>query len=210
MSIAGWVARILNEEDAVAQAEASDSLVEIIAKNGRTSRVYATDVPRVTEDVVLEAMGTHDVDAIVVVPRSSHYDWSARLKAEASGSTVLTFGELRGAIGREDLSSVLSRPVAYVRDALEAHTRVVGVEMLCERSMRVVREVPLPDLTVAVDEQYEFSAEAVVAAVRLHPDADIICDNNPNGRVTQAAVEQAEHAGVEVMKLRDLFSRLHL
>ena len=75
--------------------------------------------------------------------------------------------------------------------------------------MRVVRRSNLAPLIVSVDEQYEFSVEALINAINLHPDADVVCDNNPNGRVTAEAQNYAEHAGKEVMKLRDLYARLH-
>lgn len=209
MTLASWAAEKAASQFSVTEAEALGSTVEITPESGPTFTIYPTAEERVTTDSVRTVLQQHAVAAIVVVPRTSHYDWSARVLAEAHGMTVLTWGEFLQALGTSDLSMALARPVRYVRGALETHSRVVRVDMVCEGLMRVVRQNELSDVLIAVDEQYEFSAEAVVAAVRLHPDADIICDNNPNGRVTEAAVEQASHAGVEVMKLTDLFTRLH-
>jgi hypothetical protein len=46
-------------------------------------------------------------------------------------------------------------------------------------------------------------------ALARHPNVDIVYNANPNGTVTQDAYCHADHAGVEVLGLKDLMGRLH-
>lgn len=209
MTLSDWTAKTLQGEHGVRAVTVDGVLLVATSDSGNTMRLLPTDAHRVTVGMI-PALLAESPDAIVVVPSSCHYDWAARELAVDQGSVVLTYGEaVRAlALGHRP-ASVLARPVAAVRDAMAAHSKVQRVGMICERTMRLTRSRGLPDVTLAVDEQYEFSAEAVIDAVNLHPDVDIICDNNPNGRVTSSAIAQAEHSGVEVLKRRDLFSRLH-
>jgi hypothetical protein len=81
--------------------------------------------------------------------------------------------------------------------------------MICEATMRVSRVGARDPLRIAVEYHYEFTEEALVHALRRHPDVDVVYNANPNGKVTEAAYSHAGHAGVEVLGFGDLMKRLY-
>lgn len=81
--------------------------------------------------------------------------------------------------------------------------------MICEAMMRVRRTDGLRSLRISVESHYEFTEEATVQALARHADVDIVYNGNPNGTITEAAHAHAAHAGVELLGLGPLMSRLH-
>ena len=146
---------------------------------------------------------------ILLIPKRSHYDWNARELAEDSGSTIHTFKELYTFIGEPDPRPCVEKNMAYVTERLRQHSAVSQLVMICEASMRLERHKGLSELVVAVDYQYEFSEEAVVQAVKHHPNASVIVNANPNGRSTGAALTHAQHAGVTIFGVSELMGALH-
>ncbi|MGO9956299.1 MAG: hypothetical protein ACLP50_10025 [Solirubrobacteraceae bacterium] len=146
---------------------------------------------------------------ILLIPKRSHYDWKAREFAEDNGSTVHTFKELYTFMGEGDPRACVAKNVDYVRERLSQHSAVSSLVMICEASMRLIRHQGLSELIVAVDYQYEFSEEAVVRAVKHHPDATVIANANPNGRSTGAALTHAKHAGVTIFGASELIGALN-
>jgi hypothetical protein len=122
-------------------------------------------------------------------------DWSARELAEENGSTIHTFKELYRFMAERDPRPFIDKNVGYVVDRLSQHSVVASLEMICEASMRLERRKGLIDVVVAVEYEYEFSEEAVVQALKRHPDAHVIVNANPNGRSTGSASAHAEQAG---------------
>lgn len=81
--------------------------------------------------------------------------------------------------------------------------------MVCEATMEVSRVGRLDPLRIAVEYHYEFTEEALVHALKRHPDVNVVCNSNPNGKATEAAYRHAGHAGVEVLGFGDLMKRAH-
>lgn len=75
--------------------------------------------------------------------------------------------------------------------------------------MHVRRAGALDALRIAVEYHYEFTEEALVHALERHPEADVVYNANPTGKVTEAAYNHAGHAGVEVLGLGGLMKRLY-
>jgi hypothetical protein len=166
-------------------------------------------VGRVTNGIVGEVLEDGMATVILLIPKRGHYDWTARELATDSGSSVLTYKELMTALNSKDPRPFVDKNVDFATRTLRQHSKVHGLRMICESSFVLIRKEPLPSLTVAVDYQYEFTQEALVAAVERHPDARIFLNANPNGRPTSAAVGHGEFAGVEVHRIGELMSRLN-
>jgi hypothetical protein len=164
---------------------------------------------RVSPDTVRAVLEGDTPTAIVLIPKLAHYDWSARELAEANSSTVLTFKELYTYMAERDLGGLLDKNVDYNRRRLEQHGKVRELEMICEASMQLKRYGGLSDVALAVEYHYEFSEEAVVAAIEHHPGMDVILNANPNGRVTEAALAHAKEVQVPVFGIAQLMGALN-
>jgi hypothetical protein len=158
---------------------------------------------------MVEQILKEDVATIIcLVPKSSHYLWSARERATELGSDVQTMSEVFWSMSFEDPQGFLSNDVAVTRRILGQHSHVHQVEMICESSMRILRAGGLSDVTVSVEYGYEFGEEALVKALDRHPGMDVVLNSNPNGRMTAAALEHAKHAGVRLLSLTSLMGAM--
>ncbi|MGH3542863.1 MAG: hypothetical protein ACRDTO_10905 [Mycobacterium sp.] len=190
-----------------------DGLVRIERKDVPPITVAPLGNPRIDKHLVEVVLAKVMPTAIVLVPKSGHYDWDARELAMASGSTILTVKELYTFMDAADPRPFLDKNVAYNRERLEQHSRVVECHMICEGSMRLRREGSLSDVVVAIEYEYEyeyeFSEEATVRAISRHPDTDIVLNANPNGSATTAAYSHARDAQVPIYKIGELMGALN-
>lgn len=189
----------------------SDSLIGITRKK-RLPPITVTPLGNyvIDESLVEMILAQEEVPtAIVLIPKAGHYDWPARELAMANESSVLTVKELYTFMSESDPRAYQDKSVAYILTRLRQHSRIVGVEMICEASMHIRRAGPLSDVIAAVEYEYEFSEEALVRAIDRHPDADIVVNANPNGSTTTAAGAYAHDVGVKLVGIRELMVALN-
>ncbi|MFD4654698.1 hypothetical protein ACFWP2_03605 [Kitasatospora sp. NPDC058444] len=205
-----WFAPKISDHDAVESAtQISSRHLMVQRKYSRPFSLAAvTGVETLTPKMVDKILDETQAEIICLVPKASHYLWAAREKAQARGSDVQTMSEVFWAITEEDPKGFLNKDVAITRRILGQHSRVRTVEMICEASMKLIREGARSDLHLAVEYQYEFGVEALVRALERHPGVKVVLNSNPNGRETSAALTHAGHAGVRLLGMSSLMSEL--
>lgn len=206
-----WFAKEYKHTEVTAVARIDDRVAKISRDEEAPVTVVALGNDRITPQIVGKVFAETGTppSVIVLVPRAGHYEWLARELAQQHGSTVLTMAELGVALYASDPRTHLDRYVKDARARFSQHNKVHRVEMLCESSMRVVRQPGMEDLVVAVVHQYDMSRDALHSAIDRHPDADVVMNSNPYGRVTSAAREHAQHAGVAVFTGRELMGAMN-
>ena len=160
-------------------------------------------------DHVDQILATDPATIVCLIPTSSHYLWAARERALTCGSTVHTMRDLYSALLNDDPRPFLHKSVSYPRERLKQHSMVHSVNMVCEASMAIVRHSYLKSVLVAIEEEYEFSEEALVGALERHPDSDAVLNSNLNGRPTSAALRHAKDARVGLFSLPELMGALN-
>jgi hypothetical protein len=216
-----WFARAVVEHDSVAGVE---ELPTGHVRIDRRKHAFGADAlpdelpsitvapihtPRVDLTAVKDIFAVSVPTIIALIPKKSHYDWSARDFAERGGSTIHTFKEFYTFLGERDPRPFIDKNLGYVMERLDQHSAVASLEMICEASMRLKRKGSLSDVLVAVEYEYEFSEEALVQAIKRHPDATVIINANPNGRATSAAMAHAENAEVTIFGVSELMGALN-
>lgn len=205
-----WFASAVRNHSAVSSVmERPDGLVEIERKSLPPITVAPLVNSRIDIPLVEALLARVAPTAIVLIPKTGHYDWVAREFAMEGGSTILTIKEIYTFMNVEDPRPVLDKNVSYSHDRLEQHSRVVECRMICESSLHLRREGLFSDVIVAVEYEYEFSEEAIVRAIKRHPDADVILNANPNGRATTSALSHAHDAQVPVYRISELMGALN-
>jgi len=209
-SFTTWFADAVKRHDAVSSATPQVSgHVHVVRKDHepvtiapvRADWLTPADVERILKDQISTI--------ICLVPKQAHYSWEARELAMRLGSTVHTMKEVFSSLSDEDPRPFLNKDVAYARSRLEQHSKVRELRMVCESSMQLVRTDGLPPITIAVEYQYEFTEEALVAAVKHHPDATALLNANPNGTPTTAALAHAKAARRGLFRLGELMGALN-
>jgi hypothetical protein len=205
-----WFASAINEHSSVASTTTSpNGIVTITRKKLPPITAAPLGNPRIDKRLAEAVMAKAMPTAIVLVPKAGHYDWDAREFAMAKGSTILTVKELFTFMVESDPRPFLNKSVAYNRERLEQHSQAIDCRMICEASFVLRRRGPLSNVTVAIEYEYEFTEEAIVRAIRRHPDADLFLNANPSGTTTAAAYSHVRHAGRSIYNTSELMGALN-
>jgi hypothetical protein len=210
-----WFARAIRSHEGVTRASALPNGHVRLERRDFSKRdlepitVAPLFVDRVDTTAVECVLATAIPTVILLIPKASHYDWDARELAEGHGSTIHTVKELYTFVQEADLRPLVDKNVSYVLDRLNHHTSVEAIDMICEASMLITRRDGLSAIVAAIEYEYEFSEEALVRAIKHHPDADVVVNTNPNGKPTEAALTHAESAGVPVYGIAGVMRALN-
>jgi hypothetical protein len=206
---ADWLAASIREHTEVKRATAlTGGRVAVERKKLPPITIAPVETSRISISVVEAVLGEGDATVIVLIPASSHYDWAAREAATNLGSSVQTIKELYRGLREPDPRTSVDPTVDFARRALQRHSKVERVTMICEASLRLSRSGGLDDVIVAVEYQYEFTEEAAVSALERHPDAEVILNGNPNGTATRSALSYAEQTGVPIFSATELMGAI--
>lgn len=205
-----WFSSTITKHSLVITASTlSNGLVRLERKSLPAITVAPLGNPRIDIELVEAVLSKSTPSVIVLIPKDGHYDWDARELAMENGSTVFTMKELYAFMGEVDPRPFFDKNVGYALNRLEQHSRVIGVQMICEASLRLRREGALSDVVVAIEYEYEFSEEATVRAISRHPAADVILNVNPNGSSTRAAYSHSRDAQVPIFRISELMGALN-
>ncbi|HEV3322337.1 MAG TPA: hypothetical protein VG147_09130 [Solirubrobacteraceae bacterium] len=206
-----WFADAVVKHDAVLRASAlPNGHVSVERKSLSSITVAPLATPCIDTAVVESVLASCVPTVILLIPPTSHYDWSARELAEENGSTIHTVKELYTFMREPDPRRFVDKSVRYLWNLLETHSRVTSIEMICEALMLVKRREPLSDVIAAIEYEYEFSEAALVRALKHHPGARVIINANPNGGATDAALTHAESAEVAILGVSEAMGALNL
>jgi hypothetical protein len=86
--------------------------------------------------------------------------------------------------------------------------KVTHLTRIYDRVFRISRR-KLGDVTVALVNEYELTAEHVRSTREIYGAFDAILKTNPNGRTTDAARAAADDLGIGIFKWGEFLSRLH-
>ena len=117
-------------------------------------------------------------------------------------------GDLNRALSLPQVREYVDPETRFRERGLEQHARVASFERL-DLNRYIIERHGLPTLTVVFLNDYDLSAEALRQARTEHGAFDIVVASNPNGRVTDLALEVAKQLGFEVLKWGPFLSRLH-
>jgi hypothetical protein len=207
---ATWFAsKILGHDEVTGATVLDNGYVEVKRREAPAITIAPVIADRINLGIVESIFESGTPTVILLVPKEAHYDWTAREFAEKNGSTIHTYKELCTSMCELDPRGFVDKKVAYARQRLEQHSKMMAVEMICEASMRLNRHGGLSDVTVAVEYEYEFSEEAMVCALARHPDVDVVLNSNPNGRPTSAALTHAAHTKIPIFSFTELMGALN-
>ncbi len=205
-----WFASKIHSHSAVSSTTSRPSGNVLIRRRERSPITVAPVSVDVLEvDHIDQILATDPATIVCLIPTSSHYLWAARERALTCGSSVHTMRDLHSSLLNDDPRSFLHKSIAYPRERLKQHSMVHSVNMVCEASMTIVRHNHLNSVLVAIEEEYEFSEEALVRALERHPDAGAVLNWNLNGRSTSAALRHAEDAHVGLFSFTELMGALN-
>jgi hypothetical protein len=148
------------------------------------------------------------VEIIANVPKESYWTGEALRLAHGNDIATCAYGDLLRVIDLQNVRAFQPKETEFVERGLHQHTRISSFERVHDRLYRIRRE-GLSDLTVAMLNEYELTADHLRTARDRYGKFSVAVITNPNGRATTSAKEAAETMDVEILKWRPFFGRLN-
>lgn len=147
-------------------------------------------------------------DLVINVPSSTSWSGSAIQYVHDHLAAFGKLGDVSRAIKSGSVSSYRDDKMGFFIKAMEQHLNVRNVTYIFDNVFTAER-VNGADLTVAVIDAYNMSAEDVRHAKTRFGDFDILVKNTSYGSITSEAMAAAKSMGVETLKFGQLMGRLN-
>jgi len=205
-----WVAGNLREAGSVSKVEVLSEQVVRVSRNRFSPFVAGiVSAARVEPDVVKPLVNVEfGVEIIANVPKESFWTGGALRLAHSNNIATGGYGDLLRVIGTENVRDSRPKETKFIERGLRQHNRISDFEQIHDRLFRISRN-GLPDLTVAMLNEYELTADRLRIARDRYGQFSLAVITNPNGRATSAAEVAAQNMGVKILKWGPFLSRLN-
>ncbi|TIW61008.1 MAG: hypothetical protein E5V49_12995 [Mesorhizobium sp.] len=144
---------------------------------------------------------------VINIPSKSIWTGSAIDLVHASPAGFGSLGDLGKAVRLGDVAGYRNKGFGFFERAIGQHSNVQQITRLYDLVFIAHRKKG-PDLTIALIDAYNMSAEDVRHARAQYGHFDIALKMSSYGSVTAAAQEAARYMGAEAMMFRDIMGRL--
>ncbi len=205
-----WVADYLRKAGKVSKVEViSDQVLRVARSNYDPFVAGIVSLKCVGEDDVRPLVTPQlGIEIIANVPKESYWTGGAIRLAQDNNIATGSYGDLLRVIDVEDVRTFQPKETEFVERGLRQHDRILSFDRVHDRLYRVSRK-GLPDLTVAMLNEYELTADHLRTARDRYGQFSVAVITDPNGRATSSAEEVAETLGVEILKWAPFFGRLN-
>jgi len=205
-----WVADNLREAGHVTNV---DVLSEQVLRVSREKHApYVAGIISVkcvkVDDIMPLVESKLGVEIIANVPKESYWTGEAILLAQVHSIATGGYGDLLRVIDVEDVRAFQQKETAFVERGLRQHDRIASFDRLHDR-LYLIRRNDLPDVTVAMLNEYELTADHLRTARDRYGKFSLAVITDPNGGSTSAANEAARAMGVEILNWGAFFGRLN-
>lgn len=196
-----WLIGTLNVHTNVETAERlGRGLVKITRKRGSTVVVgilTASPVEYCHIKPFLDA--TPRPIMIINIPTRALWLGEVIEELEAEGIAFGQMYDLYRALEQQDDLAKYQRPeFYYVERIFDQHRNVLSRRRISDRAYRLSRHKG-DDVTIALTQEYEVTADAVRTAYTDHAPLDVLLKTNPYGRISQQARDVAKKLNIAVV-----------
>ncbi len=205
-----WVAGNLRKAERVSKVEVLSDQVLRVSRSTYDPFVAGIVSAKCVEAVAVGTLvkSKLGVEIIANVPKESYWTGGALRLAHDNNIATGAYGDLLRVIGLQDVRAFQPKETEFVERGLRQHNRISSFERMHDRLYRVSRN-GLPDLTVAMLNEYELTADHLRTARDRYGQFSVAVITDPNGKATSSADEAARTMGVEILKWGPFFGRLN-
>lgn len=186
--------------------------LQITREEGTPFIVAAIGVQdRVTPDDVVPLFQVNDrrPEFVVNVPSKAIWTGAAIDFVHNTPAAFGTFGDMTRAAREETVCAYRNKEYHFFERAFEQHSAVRGITRVYDKVFQLHRHRGLRDITVALVDAYDVSAEDIRHTRALYDEFDAAVKMTSYGSITTAAHEAARSMNAEVFKFGELLGRLN-
>lgn len=205
-----WVAAGLRKAVGVSMVEVLSDQVLRVSRTEDGPFVAGIVSARCVEADTVRALVEFNlgVEIIANVPKESYWTGGALKLAQANNIATGAYGDLLRVIDLPEVRAFQPKETEFVERGLRQHDRISNFERVHDRLYCITRNA-LPDLTVAMLNEYELTADHLRTARDRYGQFSVAVITNPNGQATSSAQEVAQAMGVEILNWGPFFGRLN-
>jgi hypothetical protein len=204
-----WLLNKLKTFDKVASTECiNDHILKIFRKDGETLTVSITPSTHINLELIAKWLQAHDTDFILHSKKEAVIDGEVYDYMDSQQKVLGGYGDIFRVLGQDHNWPYTAPEVSFILRGLRQHTNVSEVRRLDNKRYEIERHL-LETVTVIALNEYDMSVEAVRSAVDQYGPFDAILKSNPNGRITDAALEVAESLDLKIFWWRELLRNLN-
>ena len=205
-----WVAGNLRKAEDVSKVEVLSDQVLRVSRSRYDPFVAGIVSAKCVEAETVEALVISElgVEIIANVPKESYWTGGALSLAHDNNIATGAYGDLLRVIRLQNVRAFQPEETEFVERGLRQHNRISSFKRVYDRIYRVSR-LGLPDLTVAMLNEYELTADYLRTARDRYGPFSVAVITNPNGKATSTAKEVAQTIGVEILNWGSFFGRLN-
>ena len=209
-NVTDWVAQRLREIDSLEiVGRTSEDFLIVRSKDEYTFLVAVLGLRNLIGQSDLEPLftGANKPQLIINVPTDTLWSGSAIHYIHAQCAAFGSLGDVSRAACTGDAGSFRDGNMGFFINAMKQHTNVFDVSYVNDRVFEVDR-INGANLTVAIIDAYNMSAEDVRNARARLGNFDVVVKSTSYGSITSQAKEAAHSMGAEALTFRDLMGRL--
>lgn len=208
--VSDWVAgKISDEGDLEVISRTAEGFLVVRAENHLPFPVAILNVRDVVRPEHIEPIlsGAAKPEFVVNVPSKTIWSGEAIVLVHAASAAFGTLGELRRAACLEEAGMYRNKTREFFHQAIRQHSNVRDVSLIYDAAFEAHR-CKGRNLTIALVEAYNMSAEDVRNARDRFGKFDVAVKTTSYGCVTSAADEAAVSLGAEALMFKGLMQRL--
>jgi hypothetical protein len=205
-----WVAGNLRKAEGVSKVDILSDQVLRVSRSKYDPFVAGIVSAKCVEADTVRALVNPElgVQIIANVPKESYWTGVALRLAHDNNVATGSYGDLLRVIDLQEVRAFQPKETEFVERGLRQHDRISSFERVYDRLYRISRS-GLPDLTVAMLNEYELTADHLRTARDRYGQFSVAVITNPNGQATSSSEEAAQTMGVEILKWGPFLGRLN-
>ena len=205
-----WVAGNLRNASGVSNVEVLSDQVLHVSRSEHGPFVAGIVSAKCVEADAIRALVKSElgVEIIANIPKESHWTGGALRLAHDNNIATGGYGDLLRVIDLRNVRAFQSQETVFIERGLRQHDRISSFERVHDRLYRISRN-GLPDLTVAMLNEYELTADHLRTAHDRYGPFSVVVVTNPNGKATSNAEEAAQNMGAKILRWGRFLGRLN-
>jgi hypothetical protein len=208
-SLSKWALEKIKTHEEVSSAEIiEDNLIIIKRISGTQIRVASFSFDELNLKNITEIVNTFKLDFILNIKSGAIYKGEIYSFLDDKKISFGSLTDLYRVISQSENWPYLHRDVKFVLRGLKQHSKVINVERLDNKRLKIIRK-NLPYVIIVATNDYEVNAESIRKLKDDFNNFDAILASNPIGRITSQAFSVASMIDVPLYNWKELYSKLN-
>lgn len=185
------------------------NLLKIKRKKGIEFSAFTMSLLEIDFETIKEICEAHpELDFIVNIKKQYNLCGKALIYLSNKNISFGGLGDFMRFCNQEDNQKIEDKDFSFVARALRQHLKVDHIQRIDNRRINITR-LGLSDVIAIMINDYDITTESVRAAKDLFKVFRVVIKTNPNGKITEEALEVGRSLNIDVCNFGDFLGKLN-